>query len=342
MSTLTSREVRLRSRPTGLPQESDFEVAAVAVTPPEEGEVVVRNLWMSVDPYMRGRMTDRKSYLPPFQIGRPLEGGAIGQILESRSPDLAAGEFVLSMMGWREIAVGKASAFQKIDPSLGPIEAYLGVLGMPGLTAYTGLVRIAQLKDGEAVFVSAAAGAVGSVACQIAKARGCYVVGSAGSDDNCRWLTDVAGVDQAIDYKTCGNLDQAVGGAFPKGIDVYFDNVGGTHLEAALNHMSQFGRIALCGMIEQYNNTVQHPGPPNLAQAIGRNLRLQGFIVSKHYDLLPQFLSEVGYLVKAGRFKWQVTVEEGIENAPKALLRLFVGNKTGKMLVRLGSNDAAI
>jgi NADPH-dependent curcumin reductase CurA len=205
---------------------------------------------------------------------------------------------------------------------------------MPGLTAYTGLVRIAQLKDGEAVFVSAAAGAVGSVACQIAKARGCYVAGSAGSEDNCRWLTDVAGIDRAINYKTCGNLNQAVGDAFPKGINVYFDNVGGTHLEAALNHMGQFGRIALCGMIELYNDTVQRPGPSNLGQAIGKNLLLQGFIVSNHFDLLPQFLSEVGPLVKAGRLKWQVTVEEGIENAPKALLRLFVGNKAGKMLVR--------
>jgi NADPH-dependent curcumin reductase CurA len=313
----------------------------VAVTQPDDGEVVVRNLWMSVDPYMRGRMTDRKSYIPPFQIGKPLEGGAIGQIVESRSPDLAVGEFVISMLGWREIAVGRARAFQKLDPSLGPIEAYLGVLGVPGLTAYTGLVRIAQLKDGEAVFVSAGAGAVGSVACQIAKARGCYVVGSAGSEDNCRWLTDVARVDQAINYKTCGNLDQAVGAAFPKGIDVYFDNVGGTHLEAALNHMSQFGRIALCGMIEQYNNTAQRPGPSNLAQAVVKSLRLQGFIVSNHFDLLPQFLSEVGPSVKAGRLKWQVTVEEGIENAPKAFLRLFAGNKAGKMLVRLKSNEPA-
>jgi NADPH-dependent curcumin reductase CurA len=296
---------------------------------------------MSVDPYMRGRMTDRKSYIPPFQIGKPLEGGAVGQVVESRSPDLAVGEFVISMLGWREIAVGRARVFQKLDPSLGPIEAYLGVLGVPGLTAYTGLVKIAQLRDGEAVFVSAGAGAVGSVACQIAKARGCYVVGSAGSEENCRWLTDVAGVDRAINYKTCGSLDKAVGAAFPKGIDVYFDNVGGTHLEAALNHMSQFGRIALCGMIEQYNNTVQSPGPSNLAQAVGKSLRLQGFIVSNHFDLLPQFLSEVGPSVKAGRLKWQVTVEEGIENAPKALLRLFVGNKAGKMLVRLKSNEPA-
>jgi NADPH-dependent curcumin reductase CurA len=340
VSQLTSREVRLKSRPTGLPQESDFEVVPVAVTQPDDGEVVVRNLWMSVDPYRRGRMTDRKSYVPPFQIGKPLEGGAIGQIVESRSPGLAVGQFVISMLGWREIAVGKAGAFQKIDPSLGPVEAYLGVLGMPGLTAYTGLFEIAHLKDGEAVFVSAAAGAVGSVACQIAKAHGCYVVGSAGSEDNCRWLTDVAGVDREINYKTGGSLDQAVGKAFPKGIDVYFDNVGGTHLEAALNHMNQFGRIALCGMIEQYNSTVPYPGPCNLAQAVVKSLRLQGFIVSNHFDLLPRFLSEVGPSVKAGKLKWQVTVEEGIENAPKALLRLFVGNKAGKMLVRLKPDQA--
>jgi NADPH-dependent curcumin reductase CurA len=341
VSTLTSKEVRLKSRPAGLPQESDFEVAAVEVAPPGDGEVVVRNLWMSVDPYMRGRMTERKSYVPPFQIGKPLEGGAVGQVVESRSPALAVGQFVISMFGWREVAVGKAGAFQKIDPSLGPIEAYLGVLGMPGLTAYTGLVRIAQLKDGEAVFVSAAAGAVGSVACQIAKARGCYVAGSAGSEENCQWLKEAAGVDQAINYKTCGNLDRAVGDAFPKGIDVYFDNVGGTHLEAALNHMGPFGRIALCGMIEQYNNTAPSPGPSNLAQAVIKSLRLEGFIVSNHFDLMPRFLSEVAPPVKAGKLKWQVTVEEGIENAPKAMQRLFVGNKAGKMLVRLKSNADA-
>jgi NADPH-dependent curcumin reductase CurA len=337
MSDSMSKEVRLKSRPTGVPQESDFEIAAVEVAPPGDGKVLVRNLWMSVDPYMRGRMTDRKSYVPPFRIGQALEGGAVGQVIESRSADLAVGEFVLSMMGWRELAVGKASAFQKIEPSLGPIEDYLGVLGMPGLTAYAGLIRIARLKGGEAVFVSAAAGAVGSVACQIAKTRGCYVVGSAGSDDNCRWLTDIAGIDQAINYKACGNLDQAVDEAFPAGIGIYFDNVGGTHLEAALNHMTQSGRIAFCGMIEQYNDKVQRPGPSNLSQVIAKRLKLEGFIVSDHTDLLPQFLSEVGALLKAGRLKRQVTIEYGIENAPKALMRPFIGDKSGKMLVRLAS-----
>src|ERR1700729_3725435 len=210
---------------------------------------------MSVDPYMRGRMMDRESYIPPFKIGAVMDGGAVGQVVASNAPSHAVGDYVVSMFGWREYAVAKAFNFQKIDPNLAPIQAYLGTLGMPGLTAWAGLFKVANLKDGETVFVSAASGAVGSVVCQIAKAHGCYVVGSAGSDEKCRWLEQVAGIDKAINYKTCGNLDAAVKAAFPKGIDVYFENVGGAHLEAALNHMKQFGRAAFCGLIEQYNDT---------------------------------------------------------------------------------------
>jgi NADPH-dependent curcumin reductase CurA len=340
MSNLVSKEIRLKARPEGMPKASDFELASKPVAQPGDGEVLVRNIWMSVDPYMRGRMMDRESYVPPFQIGEALQGGALGQVIESKSPKLAKGDFVQSMAGWREYETAKAETFQKIDPALGPLEAYLGALGMPGMTAYAGLIKIGELKDGDTVFVSAASGAVGQVVCQLAKARGCYVVGSAGSDDKCRWLEKEAGIDKAINYKTCGDLNKAVGAAFPKGIDVYFDNVGGGHLEAAINHMKPFGRLALCGMIEQYNDTTPRPGPSNLIMAVGKSLKLQGFIVSNHLDILPAFYQEMGKLIKAGKMKWQETVEEGIENAPKAFLSLFTGANTGKMLVKVGPDKA--
>jgi hypothetical protein len=321
-----------------LPGSENFELIERRLADPTDGQLLVRTLWMSVDPYMRGRMVDRASYVPPFKIGAPLEGGAAGRVVASNSDRLKPGDYVSSMLGWREYALAKAEAFQKLDPSLGPIEAYLGTLGMPGLTAYVGLFRIGELKDGEAVFVSAASGAVGSVVCQLAKAHGCYVVGSAGSDEKCRWLEREAGIDKAINYKTCGDLNAAVGTAFPKGIDVYFENVGGAHLEAALNHMNRFGRIALCGMIEQYNDTKPRPGPSNLMLAVAKSLKLQGFIVSNHADLMPRFREEMGRLIAAGKMKWQQSVESGIENAPKAFLKLFSGENTGKMLVKLADD----
>jgi NADPH-dependent curcumin reductase CurA len=340
MPTTVSQEIRLSSRPRGLPSAHNFELATVQVPAPGPGEVLVRNIWMSVDPYMRGRMTDRASYVPPFEIGAAMEGGAIGQVVASNAGRLAVGDYVSSMLGWREYALGRAGYFQNVDPSLAPIQAFLGTLGMPGLTAWAGLFKVAGFKDGESVFVSAAAGAVGSVVCQLAKAHGARVVGSAGSDDKCHWLETEAGIDQAINYKTCGNLDAAVKAAFPKGIDVYFENVGGAHLEAALNHMNPFGRAAFCGMIEQYNDEAARPGPPNLILVVGKSLRLQGFIVSNYLDQLPHFLGEAAGLIKAGKLKWQETVEHGIENAPKAFLNLFSGGNAGKMLVKIGPDKA--
>lgn len=340
MSNIVSKEIRLKARPQGMPKLSDFEVASREISAIGAGEVLVRNSWMSVDPYMRGRMMDRESYVPPFQIGGVLEGGAVGQVVASNDPTLKVGDHVQSMMGWREYATGKAAAFQKIDPTLGPIEAYLGVLGMPGMTAYAGLFRIGELKDGETVFVSAASGAVGSVVCQLAKAHGCHVVGSAGSDEKCEWLVKTAGIDKAINYKTCGDLNKAVAAAFPKGIDVYFENVGGAHLEAAINSMRPFGRMALCGMISQYNDTTPAPGPSNIIQAVGKSLKLQGFIVSNHFDLAPTFYAEMGKLIKAGKMHWEETVEDGIEHAPDAFLKLFTGGNFGKMLVKIGPDSA--
>ncbi len=330
----TSREIRLKSRPTGMPTADTFELATVDVPAPKEGEVLVQNLWMSVDPYMRGRMIDRKSYTPPFQVGQVLSGGAVGKVVESKDPSLAVGDLVSSFNGWRESFTAPAKTLQKLPSGGLPPQAFLGVAGMPGLTAYVGLLQMASLKDGDVVFVSAAAGAVGSAACQIAKLKGHTVIGSAGGAEKIAYLKEI-GVDHAIDYKVAPDLTKALADVAPEGIDVYFDNVGGSHLEAALNAARPFGRFALCGAISQYNATSPVPGPSNLALAVGKSLRLQGYIVSNHFDQMPAFLQEMGGWIASGKIKWRETVEEGIEKAPEAFLKLFKGENLGKMLVKL-------
>ena len=253
MSEAVSREIRLKNRPVGLPRASDFELATVPIPTPGAGEVLVRNLYMSVDPYMRGRMLDQPSYVQPFQVGQPLDGGCVGQVVQSQSGQFQVGDHVLGRKGWREYYVSDGAELTKIDPNLAPVQTYLGTLGMPGLTAYVGLLDIGHPKAGETVFVSAAAGAVGTVVCQIAKLQGCRVVGSAGAPDKVTWLREVAGVDAAFNYKDVGSLTAELGKHCPNGIDIYFENVGGAHLEAALDHMNSFGRIVLCGMISHYN-----------------------------------------------------------------------------------------
>jgi NADPH-dependent curcumin reductase CurA len=342
MRNLKGHEIRLKSRPVGMPTEDNFEYVESPVAEPKDGEVLVRNVWMSVDPYMRGRMMDRKSYVPPFQIGQALQGGAIGQVIAAgKGASFGVGDYLNHMLGWREYAVvGPQAMPQKVDPNLAPVQSFLGVLGMPGLTAYAGLLKVGAYKPGDTVLVSAASGAVGGVVCQLAKARGAYVVGSAGSDEKCQWLLKEAKIDKAINYKKESDLDAAVGAAFPKGIDVYFENVGGKHLEAAINHMNPFGRLALCGMIEQYNNTTPAPGPSNIILAVAKSLRLEGFIVSNHFDLLPAFHKEVGGLIAQGKMKWKETVVEGLQDAPKAFLGLFKGENFGKALVKVGPDKA--
>jgi NADPH-dependent curcumin reductase CurA len=330
-----SREIRLQRRPVGLPSLSDFALATVPVPTPGPGQVLVQNLYMSVDPYMRGRMYDRPSYVAPFQVGEPLDGGCIGQVVASNQAALQVGDHVLGRKGWREYYVSDGADLNRIAPTRVPLQAYLGTLGMPGMTAYVGLLDLGKPRAGETVFVSAAAGAVGAVVCQIAKLQGCRVVGSAGSAAKADWLLEVAGVDAAINYKNVDNLTEAVGKHCPRGIDIYFDNVGGAHLEAALEHMNPFGRLVLCGMISQYNATAPPPGPRNLAYAVRRRLTLQGFIVSDHLHRQPQFLADMQAWIAAGQLKWQDTIVEGIENAPQAFLGLFAGDNIGKMLVRL-------
>ncbi len=331
---MKAREIRLKSRPVGLPANENFEVAEVTLPEPGQGEVLVRNLWMSVDPYMRGRMYDRPSYAPPFQIGEALQGGAIGRVERSNNPEFKPGDLVESMNGWREAFVSVGGALMKLPSDNVPAQAYLGVLGMPGLTAYSGLARIGEPKAGDTVFVSGAAGAVGSTVCQIAKLRGCTVVASAGSDKKLEWLKSV-GVDAGVNYKNCGNLLNAVRAAAPKGIDIYFDNVGGEHLEVALEVARPFARFIECGMISAYNDTELKPGPRNIIYVVGKSIKMQGFIVSNYWDMRDKFRAEMTQWIKDGAIKWEETVENGIANAPKAFLSLFAGGNTGKMLVKL-------
>jgi NADPH-dependent curcumin reductase CurA len=330
----TSREIRLKSRPVGVPTADNFDLATVELPAPGPGEVQVRNSWMTVDPYMRGRMNDMKSYSPPFQLGEAMQGGAVGEVVASGDPAFKPGDAVQSFFGWREAFNAPAAAVQKLQTHGLPPQAFLGVAGMPGMTAYVGLLKIAALKDGDVVFVSAAAGAVGQVVCQIAKLKGHTVIASAGGAEKVSYLKDL-GIDHVIDYKAETDLTAALARVAPAGIDVYFDNVGGAHLEAALNAARPFGRFALCGMISQYNDTSLGGGTRGLIQAVGKQLRLEGFIVSSHYDILPDFLKDMSGWIAEGKVKWRETVEEGIENAPTAFLKLFKGENLGKMLVKL-------
>jgi NADPH-dependent curcumin reductase CurA len=329
-----SREIRLKSRPHGAPTPDNFELASVTLPAPGAGEVQVRNHWMSVDPYMRGRMNDARSYVPPFEIGQALQGGAVGEVVASGDPAFKTGDAVQSFFGWREAFNAPAAAVQKLDTHGLPSQTFLGAAGMPGMTAYVGLLKIAALKDGDVVFVSAAAGAVGQIVCQIAKLKGHTVIGSAGGADKIAYLKEI-GVDAVIDYKAESDLTKALLKAAPDGIDVYFDNVGGTHLEAALAAARPHARFALCGMISQYNDTNRGEGVHGLIQAVGKSLRLQGFIVSNHMDVQEAFIKDISGWIAGGRIKWRETVEEGIERAPAAFLKLFSGENLGKMLVRL-------
>ena len=329
------RQIVLASRPSGWPTEDNFAVRQADRPELADGQVRVRNLFMSVDPYMRGRMNDAKSYLPPFQLGEPLEGGAIGSVIESRSPDLAEGDLILHMLGWRDEAVLPARHAQKVSAVAGlSPSAYLGVLGMTALTAYVGLLDIAAMKPGDVVFVSGAAGAVGSMAGQFAKLKGAsQVIGSAGSDEKVRWLKEI-GFDAAFNYKSAPPVGQ-LREAAPDGIDVYFDNVGGDHLEASLAVLNTHGRVAMCGAIAHYNATEMPAGPHNLALVIGKRLTLRGFIVSDHRDRMPDMIADVSRWLSEGKLFHTETVVEGLDQAPSAFIGLLRGHNIGKMIVRL-------
>ena len=335
---MKSREVHLVGRPPGMPAEDDFRVVETELRDPGPGEVLVRNLFMSVDPYMRGRMRDRRSYVPPYALGETLTGGAVGQVVESHAPGLLEGDYVLSNFGWREAFTATADELTPLGKLVASPSAYLGILGMPGMTAYTGLFGAASLKDGETVFITGAAGAVGSVAGQIAKIKGCRVVGTAGSADKVRWLVDDLGFDYAFDYHG-GGLRQEIQKGAPEGVDVFFDNVGGELLQAGIGCMREFGRIALCGAIAMYNDTEPAPGPTNLARMIGLGLNMRGFLVRHYRHMREEFMRDVGQWLADGSLTYRETVYEGIDKAPEAFIGLFTGANFGKMVVKVGEAE---
>ncbi|MGE5562912.1 MAG: NADP-dependent oxidoreductase [Bacillota bacterium] len=322
----------LKSRPEGMPTAENFELKEIDLPPLGEGMIRVRNRWISVDPYMRGRMNDAKSYVPPFQLDQPMDGGAVGEVIESKAAGFAPGDEVLHMGGWRDEAVVPAQAARKL-PDLGAEpQQFLGILGTTGATAYFGLLDAASAREGDIVFVSAAAGAVGSAVVQIAKAKGMIVIGSAGGSEKCDYVRSL-GADKVIDYRA-GPLLKALRDAAPDGIDVYFDNVGGSHLDAALAAARNNARFAICGMIEDYNS-----GKPTslrfIMRIIAARIRLKGFLVFDYQARMDEFYREMGAWLKSGAVKSRDTVVEGLERGPEAFLGLFSGANVGKMLVRL-------
>jgi NADPH-dependent curcumin reductase CurA len=332
--SVTAKEIRLAARPNGWPTDETFSFAEVELPSPGPGEVLVRNTFMSVDPYMRGRMNDVKSYVPPYELGKALEGGAVGEVIESGVDGVEPGTLVLHNSGWRSHAL--LSQFTKLTPIDGVSPShFLGALGMPALTAYVGLLDIALFKPGEAVFVSGAAGAVGSLVGQIAKLKGAArVIGSAGSDEKVSHLTNKLGYDAAFNYRE-GKVNEQLAAAAPDGIDVYFDNVGGDHLEAALWSLNRNGRVAVCGTISSYNDEKPSPGPRNLHQVVSKRLTIRGFIILDHNDRFRAMISEVGAWLANGQLVAEETIVDGLENAPTAFLDMLRGKNKGKMLVRL-------
>jgi NADPH-dependent curcumin reductase CurA len=331
-----STQIQLINRPVGWPTQDDFRTATVELPDLGPDQVRVANEFVSVDPYMRGRMNDVKSYIPPFALGETMTGGAVGRVVESTAATHPVGSVVVHDLGWRDLAQGDASAFRVVDEIPGvPISAYLGILGLTGLTAYVGLVHVAHLKAGDSVFISGAAGAVGTAAGQIARLEGASrVIGSAGSAEKVALLTDRYGYDAAFDYKQAPVREQLRGLA-GDGIDVYFDNVGGDHLEAALDVMRNGGRAALCGAISAYNATERTPGPDNMVNIISRGLTLEGFTLGNYTHVFPEFAAKMGPWLASGDVVHDETVVDGIENSVDAFLQLMHGGNVGKMLVKV-------
>ena len=332
-----SREIRLVARPQGFPGEDLFEVAETPVPEPAEGQLLIRNAYFSVDPYMRPRMNDVRSYVAPFTLGEAMTGGAVGQVVASRNAAHTEGSWVVHGLGWREWALSEGSGLRTIDPAAAPVSTALGVLGMPGLTAYYGLFELGEPKEGETVFVSGAAGAVGSTAGQMAKIAGCRVIGSAGSEEKLAWLREL-GFDGVFNYRETTARD-ALAQLAADGIDVYFDNVGGDHLEAAIGALRLRGRVVACGSISRYNDVEPTPGPRNMFMVVTKRLRIQGYIISDHFDRFGEFYAAAQEWVHDGRLRYRETVIEGIENAPRAFLGLLRGENIGKMLVKVGPSE---
>jgi len=337
VSTLpqTYRRVVLVRRPPGEPAESDFRVEEVPMPEPKHGEVLVKVAYLSLDPYQRGRMRDAASYAAPVGLGEVMTGGIVGEVVKSSSPRFGVGEIVEDRLGWQEYAIGGAPTMRKVDPSLAPISTANGVLGMPGMTAYFGLLEVGQPKPGETIVVSAASGAVGQVVGQIGKIMGCRVVGIAGGAKKCAFAKDELGFDACVDYKAANDLDAALRAACPNGIDVYFDNVGGEISDAVLRNLNFFGRVALCGSISQYNATTPPMGPRLLGTFVGKRVRAQGFIVTDFASRHEAAMRQMGEWIRNGRLKYREDVVQGIDKAPRAFIGMLRGENFGKMLVKM-------
>ncbi len=338
MPTRTNRKIVLASRPEGAPQPSNFRLEQSPPPEPRDGQVLLRTLWLSLDPYMRGRMSAARSYAKPVEVGEPMVGGTVNEVVASKHPDFKPGDVVLGYAGWQDYAVSDGTGLRKLDARRAPVSTALGVLGMPGMTAYAGLLTIGQPKPGETVAVAAATGPVGSTVGQIAKLKGCRAVGIAGGKDKCRYLLDELGFDAAVDHRS-KNLPDELKEACPKGIDVYFENVGGAVWDAVFPLLNDFARIPVCGLIAQYNMTELPAGPdrtPQLfRQVLTKRLAIRGFIVRDFADQAEAFERDVSTWLKQGKIKYKEDVVEGLENAPQAFLGLLQGKNFGKLLVRV-------
>jgi NADPH-dependent curcumin reductase CurA len=333
-----NRRIVLAARPTGEPRLEDFRLEETDAPLPGEGQVLLRTLYLSLDPYMRGRMNPGPSYAPPVELGQVMEGGTVSEVVESRTPEIAAGDVVLGYCGWQEHAVADARALRKLDPGLAPVTTALGVLGMPGMTAYTGLLNIGHPEPGETVVVPAASGAVGSVVGQIARIKGCRAVGVAGGPQKCRFVRDELGFDACVDHRA-PDFEAALKAACPRGIDIYFENVGGAVFQAVLPLLNPFARVPVCGLIAHYNATELPPGPdcvPAVMSAIlVKRLTFRGFIVTDFAAQQPQFLKDASGWLREGRIKYREDVVKGLENAPAALIGMLRGRNFGKLLVKV-------
>lgn len=331
----TNRKITLAARPQGWPKESDFKLEEEPVGEPGDGEVLIRVIYLSVDPYMRGRMNDRKSYAPPVQIGQVMGGGAVGEVIASNHPRFAVGDIAMGDLGWQEYSIRKGEVLQKVDPSLAPISTSIGILGMPGMTAYFGLLDICDPKEGETLFVSGAAGAVGSLVGQIGKIKGCRVVGSAGTDEKVKLLTEEFGFDAAFNYKTTKDYVAKLSELCPNGIDCYFDNVGGEITDAVMILMNQGARLSICGHISMYNAEKIETGPRLIALLIERMAKMQGFIVTQYASRFREGQKAIAQWLKEGKIQYRETVTDGIENAPQAFIGMLQGQNIGKQLVKI-------
>lgn len=331
----------LASRPQGDVQAQNFRRETVAAATPGDGQVLVRVIYLSLDPYMRPRMTELNSYTPPFELDQPLTGGAVAEVIASKSDRFRAGDIVMGMLGWEQYSLADARLLRKLDPKAAPLVANLGVLGMPGYTAYHGMLRIGQPKAGETVFVSAATGAVGAVAGQLAKLKGARVVGCAGSDAKCDYAVKELGYDACFSHASQRDYDAVLQELCPKGIDVNFENVGGPIFHAVFKAMNNFGRIAMCGAISEYQDTTPRPGPEKMFTIIQRRLEIKGFIVSDHLQSMGEFVRDVGGWIREGKIRYRETVVDGLESAPKAFMGLLKGENFGKLIVKVGDEPKA-